>query len=316
MLAKIKKQEGFTFAEVVVSVGIIAVVMLMFGLMLLSSANLQKEIVTTQNIDRLLAFETEQINSIRWDNLMDKPNPYSICDLDGTRFSTQSVDPGPTLVELDGTEASITRETTWYSSGVPVECQSATKNLFDAKIVTITATWFLDGEAKTKSVEVVRSRWAETPADREIQDSNVSPISLIYSDPLSNPASWGNTYVYEGASVTPCSAASHTGSSLALAFGDTNAICGVEVQGLEVGYLYTVVAEITVSVDSSPITMSAGDATEVTGLATAGGGTSVLTHTFYADGSAELVGFKIPDSASYFASTLAILSDFKVYKNN
>lgn len=316
MLNKIKKdQSGFTFAEVVVSVGIISVVMLMFGLMLLSSANLQKQIITTQNVDRILAFETEQINSIRWDNLMNKPDPYEICDLDGVRFSTQSVVPGPNLVSLDGTEVSITREATWYSSGLPVECTSTNKNLFDAKVISITAQWIEEGETKTKVVEVVRSRWAEKPLDSLSSPNASNQISLVYSDPLNAPSVWGTAYNYNGTQTDPCSASANTAASVALAFSDTNAICGIEIQGLEVGKLYTVTAEITVASNSSALTLTAGDATDTTGIATSTSGTTMLSHTFYADSSATLVGFKIPESQNYVAGTLAIVSDFKVYKN-
>jgi prepilin-type N-terminal cleavage/methylation domain-containing protein len=82
------EERGFTFIEVIVATGIMAIVILMFGTMLISSADLQKRIFVTQSIDRALAYESEQVNSIRWDNLMLKPEPFTICDIDGKRIST------------------------------------------------------------------------------------------------------------------------------------------------------------------------------------------------------------------------------------
>ena len=316
MLNRIKKNEsGFTFAEVVVSIGIISVIMLMFGLMLLSSANLQKQIITTQNIDSLLAFETEQVNSIRWDNIMNKPTPYAVCDIDGVRFSTQSIDQGPNIVSLDGTKASITRTATWYSSGLPVECTATNKNLFDAKLVTITASWLEDGETKTKTVTVLRSRWAEAPLDAVAAPEQGSGISLTYADSLGNPSLWGAAYNYLGTEVDPCQATTNNATSLNLTFTNSNAICGIEVQGLEIGKLYTIAAEITVAANSSALTLSNGDGANFTGIATPTSGTTILTHTFYADSTATRVGFKIPESQDYVTGTSALVSNFKVYKN-
>lgn len=313
--AKRRREEGFTFAEVVVSVGVISLIMLMFGLMLLSSANLQKQIITTQNIDRLLAFETEQINYTKWDNLMNKPDPYAVCDLDGVRFSTQSVDMGPNLVVLDGTEASVTRDVSWYSSGLPVECTTANKNLFDAKLITLTAQWLEDGEEKEKTVEVLRSRWAESPVDSLQSPQIADNIQLSYLDQLDTPTAWGNSYEYGGEINSPCLASANTSNSLMLTINDSIGICGVNAINLEVGALYTVAAELTVLADSSSVTLSHGEGNHSTGLATAGIGTVMLTHTFYASQEATLVGFKVPANETYLVGSQVIVSDFKIYKN-
>jgi competence protein ComGC len=316
MLKRARKEEsGFTFAEVVVSVGVISLIMLMFGLMLLSSANLQKQIITTQNIDRLLAFETEQINSIKWDNLMNKPEVYAICNLDGIRISTQSVEPGPNLVSLDGTEASITRNVSWYSSGLPVECTDTNKNLFDAKIVTLTAAWLEDGEEKTKTVDVVRSRWAESPVDTSRPPQLADAIQLAYIDQLNTPLSWGQPYVYSGENSSPCLASSNTANSITVSINDSLGLCGINAINLEVGALYTVAVEITVLPDSSSLTLSHGDGIETTGLATADSGTAILTHTFYASQEEILVGIKVPSAETYLEGSQAIISDFRIYKN-
>lgn len=312
MLKKFQRnQQGFTFAEVVIATGIISVVLLMFGLMLISSANLQKSIFATQNADRVLSQETEQINSMRWDNLMVTPNPYDICDLDGQRFSNQSVAPGPTLFNRDGIDISIVRDVTWKDSGTKVECTLESKNKIEPKIITLTASWLERGETKSKTLQIVRSKWAEAPLET-ISIPAAGDVTLLYQDPLNNPGNWCVSYNSAGALVSGGTATSNSSSTLNLNFTTNNAICGIELQGLNVGEIYTVVAEVSVAENSSAITLSSNTSLLGTGIARPGGGVTRLTHSFVATGSSEIVGLIIPSHIDYLAETRAIITEFKV----
>jgi hypothetical protein len=311
---KFQKEEGFTFVEVVVATGIMTIVILMFGTMLITSANLQKQVFITQSVDRALAYESEQINSIRWDNLMTKPEVFSICDIDGKRISTQSIDSGPTLITYDNTEISITREVVWAESNTIVDCTPANKNRIEPKKISITASW-LDGEStKTKSLDIIRSKWAEAP----IENLNApgSGLVLFYEDTLSSPALWCNEYSYEGVPTNPGNVSSFLSDALEISINDTNSICGIEVEGLAPGRIYTVVAELALAADSTPLTLTAeGDALGA-GIVSEANEVSRLSYNFVASGENKLIGFKKPSSAPWLVGSKAILTEFKIYSYN
>lgn len=311
---KRKNEQGFTFAEVVIATGIISVVLLMFGLMLISSANLQKSIFATQNVDRILAQESEQLNAMRWDNIMLTPIPYAICNIDGTRFSNQSVNPGPTLVTRDGTSVSLTRNVVWKDSQIPVECSETSKNKIEPKVITITATWNDNGEEKTKTLEMVRSKWAEAPLET-ISIPSANNLSLFYQDSLSSPGTWCIPYAQDGNTVSAGAATSNTTSALNIGFSVNDVICGIELQGLTVGEVYTIVAEVNVAENSSGVTLTTNNSTSGTGIALAGKGTTRLSHSFVATSSSEIAGLMIPEHIDYLAGTTLILTEFKVINN-
>lgn len=308
---KFKEQKGFTFAEVIVATGIIGVVLLMFGLMLISSANLQKSIFATQNVDRLLAQESEQINSMRWDNIMLTPATYSICDIDGKRFSNQSVSAGPTIFNRDGTEVSITRNVIWKNSETPVECTLTNKNKIEPKIITIVATWLENGEEKTKTLEIIRSKWAEAPSET-ISIPGGNSLELFYQDPLNNPSLWCTSYNGPNGAISGGTATSNTASALNIIFSSNDAICGIELQGLTVGEIYTVVAEFSVPENSSAVTLTTNNSSEATGLVLPNRGVNRLSHSFVATNSSEIVGLEIPSHIDYLAGSTAVLTEFKI----
>jgi prepilin-type N-terminal cleavage/methylation domain-containing protein len=308
---KFREQKGFTFAEVIVATGIIGVVLLMFGLMLISSANLQKSIFSTQNVDRVLAQESEQINSMRWDNIMLTPATYAVCDIDGERFSNQSVNPGPTIFVRDGTEVSITRNVTWKNSETPVECTLTNKNKIEPKIITIVATWLENGEEKTKTLEIVRSKWAEAPSET-ISIPSGNNLALFYQDPLNNPSIWCQSYNGPNGLISGGTATPNTSSALNLIFSSNDAICGIELQGLSIGEIYTVVAEFSVPENSSAVTLTTNNSLQGTGLALANRGVTRLSHSFVATNSSEIVGLKIPGHIDYLAGSTVILTEFKI----
>jgi hypothetical protein len=305
-------QKGFTFAEVVISTGIITVILLTFGIMLITSANLQKSLFATQNVDRILSYEAEQINSMRWDNIMLRPEVFSICNLDGVRFSTQSVDPGPSLVSQDGLTVSITRNVVWQTSESQVACTELNKNKVEPKIIEITATWEESGEEKSKTLTLLRSKWAEAPLESLTVPSGDN-LSVFYQDPLNAPSSWCGSYNKDGSSVSGGSANSITSNTLNLSFTSNDAICGIVLQGLTVGEIYTVVAEVVVSQDSSSVTLTSSNSANGTGLAISGQGAYRLTHSFVAGGSSEVVGIIIPAHIDYLSNTSVILTEFTIY---
>jgi hypothetical protein len=313
MLKKLKNdQKGFTFAEVVISTGIISVILLIFGLMLITSANLQKSLFITQNVDRILSYEAEQVNSTKWDNIMLKPEVFSICNLDGVRFSTQSIDPGPSLVEQDGLTVSITRNVVWQTSESQVLCNDTDKNKVEPKRIEITATWEDLGEEKSKTLILLRSKWAEAPLESLTVPSGDN-LSIFYQDPLSSPANWCNSYDKDGTAISGGNASSITSNTLNLSFDSNDAICGVVLQGLTVGEIYTVVSEIVVSQDSSSVTLTSNNSTNGTGLAISGKGAYRLTHSFVASSSSEVVGVMIPSHIDYLSNTSVTLTEFIVY---
>lgn len=305
-------QKGFTFAEVVISTGIISVILLVFGLMLITSANLQKSLFATQNADRMLSYEVEQINSMRWDNIMLKPEVFSICDLDGVRFSTQSVDPGPSIVSQDGLTVSITRDVVWQTSESQVLCTETDKNRVEPKIIRITATWEESGEEKSKTLTLLRSKWAEAPLESLTVPSGDN-LEIFYQDPLNSASSWCGSYTKGGVTIPGGTATSITSNTLNLSFNSNDSICGVVLQGLTVGEIYTIVSEVIVSQDSSAVTLTSSNSANGTGLAISGQGVYRLTHSFVAGSSSEVVGVMIPAHIDYLSNTSVTLTEFIVY---
>jgi prepilin-type N-terminal cleavage/methylation domain-containing protein len=305
------EERGFTFIEVIVATGIMAIVILMFGTMLISSADLQKRIFVTQSVDRALAYESEQVNSIRWDNLMLKPEPFAICDIDSKRISTQSIDPGPNLIVYDNLEISITREITWANSNAVVDCSPANKNRIEPKRISITASWLDGNEVNTKVLDIIRSKWAEAP----IENINApdSGVALFYEDTLSQANTWCQSYIYEGVITNPGEASLLPSGNLDIAIVDTNAICGREIVGLEPGRIYTVVAEVTLMTDSTPLTLTSEGDLLGAGIVSESNQTARLSYNFISDSETRLVGLKKPTNAEFLPNSRAVLSEFKIY---
>lgn len=313
-ISRLRRDEGFTFVEVVVATGIMTLVILMFSTVLITSANLQKQIFITQSVDRALAYESEQINSIRWDNLMLKPEFFAICNIDGKRISTQSIEPGPTLVSYDNIELSITREIVWANSNATVDCTPLNKNRVEPKKISITASWLDDGETKTKTLDIVRSKWAEAPIENFGAPDN--GVALFYEDTLAQTSLWCQEYSYNGLPTDPGNASLFLSDALEISIANTNAICGVNLQGLTAGTIYTVVAEITLAADSTPLTLtSEGDALG-SGIASKANQVVRLSYNFIADGGSKLVGLKKPNNAIWMTGSKAIVTEFKVYASN
>lgn len=157
-----KQDKGFTLIEVIVATSIILTLVAAFTIFMTETAETQRTANFSKVADRFLAQEVERTYGITWDNLMMAPaGTYSNCILPNKRVSTQSVNYGPENYTVNGTTVSVTRQVYWLSTGSLVSCTVNSKDLPEIKEVVLTATWLDKGVQKSKSVTVLRSRWAE-----------------------------------------------------------------------------------------------------------------------------------------------------------
>lgn len=315
---QLKREEGFTLVEVVLSMGIIAITLTLFALMLTNAANLQSDLNEQRVAERILYGESEEIASMRWDNIMPSPGEgsFTTCQLDGDTYSTQAVNSGPESIIVDNLEVSITRTIEWYLSGATVECTNANKFRAEPKKITINATWDGRTGTKTKSLVIIRSRWAEAPLSSEQRGRTGERTSLVYSEDFSSSASWCNPYVgASGGTINPGSAALANGG-LTLTFGaGSEGICGVEISGLTPGTLYTAVVSVAVPTNDTEVTVAANGMLEG-GLAIPGGGTTILTTSWVETSTSRLVGIAVPAASTTDSGDIAVITQFRVYANN
>lgn len=163
LLNKLKNEEsGFTLIEVIVSTGIILTLVTAFTVFMTETAETQRTANFNKIADRFLAQEVERTYGITWDNLMMSPaGSYSNCLLPDNRVSTQALNYGPENFSTNGTTVSVTKQVKWLNSDTLVSCTLADKDRPELKKVIVTATWLDKGQTKTKTVVVLRSRWAE-----------------------------------------------------------------------------------------------------------------------------------------------------------
>lgn len=313
-----KREEGFTLVEVVLSMGIIAITLTLFALMLTNSANLQSDLNEQRIAERILYGESEEIASMRWDNIMPSPaaGSFATCQLDGDTYSTQAVNAGPETITVDNLEVSITRTIEWYISGASVECTAANKFRAEPKKITINATWDGRTGTKTKSLVIIRSRWAEAPLSSENRGRIGERTSIVYAEDFSSSASWCNPYLDDsGATINPGAAALANGG-ITLTFGsNSEGICGIEITGLTPGTLYTAVASVSVPSSDTEVTISSYGQLQG-GLALPGGGTTILTTSWVEYGTSRLVGISIPDASENSSGDIAVITQFRVFANN
>jgi prepilin-type N-terminal cleavage/methylation domain-containing protein len=312
------QQEGFTLVEVVLSMGIIAITLTLFALMLTSSANLQSDLDEQRTAERILYGEAEEIAAMRWDNIMRNPIPaaYGTCQLDGDTYSTQAVNPGPETITIDNLEVSITRNITWYLSDTPVECTDANKFRAEPKQIVITASWNGRSGPQTKSLTIIRSRWAEAPLSGESRSRNGELATSIYTEDFSNSGIWCSSYTNsEGVLINP-GTADLVGGGLRISLGaDQEGVCGINLQGLEIGKIYTAVITVSVPADGTAVSI----AVEGEGkgpIANAGGGDVVLTTSWVEKSTSQRIGITVPDIYTSENGDTALITDFRVYANN
>jgi type II secretory pathway pseudopilin PulG len=151
--------DGFSLAEVVVSTAIVIAVLTGFLLFISGIAGTQRSATLAKIADRALAQEIEKTYAIGWDNLMPSSGGAT-CTLGTGRVSSQALIPSSTLVE-NGQTITVTRTVAWDTSGVAVACTAADRDRADLKRVSVTVTWTDSGTARSRTVEVLRSRWIE-----------------------------------------------------------------------------------------------------------------------------------------------------------
>lgn len=157
-----KEDNGFTLIEVIVSTAIILTLVAAFTIFMTETAETQRTANFQKIADRFLAQEVERTYGITWDNLMMSPaGTYSDCQLGNKRVSTQALNYGPENFTTNGRTVSITKQVKWLNAGTLVSCTANEKDRSEVKKVIVTATWLDKGVQKSKSVTVLRSRWAE-----------------------------------------------------------------------------------------------------------------------------------------------------------
>lgn len=318
LLYKNHDNKGFTLVEVVLSMGIIAITLTLFALMLTSSANLQSDLDEQRIAERILYGEAEEIASMRWDNIMENPIPaaYETCQLDGDTYSTQAVNPGPESITIDNLEVSVTRDITWYLSEANVECTDANKFRAEPKQIVITATWDGRSGPQTKSLTIVRSRWAEAPLSGDSLGRNGELASSVYSEDFSDSSLWCNSYTDDSGTLVSPGSASLVGGSLTLELGaNQEGICGVNIQGLTTGTIYTAVITVSIPSEDTPVSLSV-DGEGNGPIAVPGGGETVLTTTWIQQGAEKRIGVSVPSLYASETGDTAIVTSFRIFANN
>jgi hypothetical protein len=166
---------GFTMIEMILSAGIILATVGAFAVFITATSSIQTEAAIARNAERVLAAQVEDTYAIPWDNLM-MSNPQGVCALGPNVLVLTAIRSGGTGAEeayvQDNVRVSITRTVHWMSDFNPqnpqspfglVQCTDADRYRADLKAVTVTAKWNARGEARTKSVTVLRSRLTEAP---------------------------------------------------------------------------------------------------------------------------------------------------------
>lgn len=313
------REQGFTLVEVVLSMGIIAVTLTLFALMLTNLANIQGDLDRQRIAERILYGEAEKISAMRWDNIMPNPSSgrFANCALNNVLTSTQAVNSGPETFTVDSVEVSITRNVQWHLSETAVECTDENKFRAEPKRITINATWNGKSETKTKSLVIIRSRWAEAPLESELRGNTGRATSVVYEEGFTSAANWCGSYSDPDTNtlLTPGSA-SLLNNGLNLNFGaNQEGVCGIVLTSLEVGKSYTLVATVTVP-DNSTETTIAVQGNGEGALALPGVGATVLTHSWVETSTSRRVGFAIPAASENENGDTAFISSFVIYKNN
>jgi len=311
-------EQGFTLAEVVLSMGIIAITLTLFALMLTNTANLQSELDEQRIAERIIYGEAEEIAAMRWDNIMPNPvpNTYATCQLDGDIYSTQAVNPGPETITVDNLELSITRSIVWYLSGNNVECTDENKLRAEPKEIIITATWNGQTGPETKTLTIVRSKWAEAPLTGEARGRTGEIASTVYTEGFSNSGVWCNSYTTDsGENISPGTASLQNGGLNIELGADQTGICGIVLTGLTPGTIYTAVATVAVPSEQTAVSLSV-DGVNNGPLAIPSAGDRVLTISWVETTSERRIGFTVPEPFTSEIGDGAFISSFRVYANN
>lgn len=313
-----RASEGFTLAEVVLSMGIIAITLTLFALMLTNSASLQSELDEQRIAERIVYGEAEEIAAMRWDNIMPNPTPnvYSTCQLNGDVYSTQAVNPGPETITVDNLEVSVTRSVIWYLSKNDVECTDENKFRAEPKEIIITATWNGETGPATKTLTLVRSKWAEAPLAGEVRGREGELATSVYTEQFDNASFWCASYTdAEGTNVNPGTASLLNGG-LSIDLGSSQeGVCGVALTGLTPGTIYTMVATVSVPNGETAVGLAVEEL-QTGPLATPGGGDTVLTMSWVEADTEARVGISVPNPFESAADDSAFISDFRIYANN
>lgn len=313
-----KNSDGFTLVEVVLSMGIIAITLTLFALMLTSSANLQSDLNEQRIAERILYGEAEEVAAMRWDNIMKNPVPqaYQTCQLDGDTVSAQSVNPGPETITIDNLEVSITRDITWYLSEADVECTDANKFRAEPKQIVINATWNGRSGAETKSLTIIRSRWAEAPLSGDKVGQNGELVSSVYLEDFTDSSLWCNSYTNDSGALVNPGNASLAGGGLLIELGaEQEGVCGINLQGLSVGKIYTAVITVSVPAEDTAVGLSVEGKSQGP-IATPGGGSTVLTTTWIESSTERRIGITVPDLYTSENGDTAVITSLQVYSNN
>jgi prepilin-type N-terminal cleavage/methylation domain-containing protein len=143
----LKKEQGFSLAEVLVSVTMIGILVGVMASLMAQSAQLQNRLTALRVANNVMQSEVTAFESAPWDDLMMQPTGVTgqvpLCELQGRnlRTSSQIVRPTDTF-DIDQTRITIERSIKWYTDGTDVTCSNAPNDRADLKVVTIKLTWY------------------------------------------------------------------------------------------------------------------------------------------------------------------------------
>lgn len=305
-----KNNGGFTLVEVIAAVGILAAVMIGFSTLLGSVGAAQQIIERERVATRALSNEVEKVQSIRWDDLMPRPESFATCALDDIRTSYPAVVTSPEVLSVDRVNVTVTRTVKWHLSDAAVTCDDGSKDRAEPKAVFITATWD-NGRGKTMTLEtkVVRSRWSEGPTNYAVG----TRTALVQEITMANAGGWCPVYT-DGPLNASGGSATSTGTTIVTRFSSNNAICGVPVNGLTTGKVYTAVMDVYVPVGSQPVEMGVQGGVRG-GVAPADGQWYTLTTTWTHTGSSVVVGPKIQAGITNPGFSEAIVGSLRIFQH-
>jgi len=308
--ARSTSDSGFTLVEVIAAVGILAAVMIGFSTLLGSVGAAQQIIERERVATRALSNEVEKIQSIRWDDLMPRPENFATCSLDELRTAYPAVVTSPEVLAVDRVNVTITRTVIWQLSDTPVTCEEGAKDRAEPKEISITATWD-NGRGKTMTIDtkVVRSRWSEGPTNYEVG----TRTTLAQEISLASASGWCPAYS-DGASSVTGGGATSTGTTIVTRFNTSSAICGFNVTGLAVGKVYTAVMETYVPVGSQPVEIAVQGGHRG-GVAPADGEWYTLAVTWTHTASSVMVGPKVQTGVTNPGFSEAVIGSLKIYQH-
>lgn len=167
VLVKIRKyfknDKGFTLTEMIVALGLLAVLMSSLASVLSFATKASMQNQSMRKAASIMQNEVDAISVANWDDIMLAPadtDSPSLCPLgsSGLRASAQIVKP-ISVLDFEDQQYLIERDVRWLMSNAQIKCNVSPNDRADLKIVTLTVSWNMGGETYKRTATVVASRY-------------------------------------------------------------------------------------------------------------------------------------------------------------